>query len=264
MPASHPFNFQANNMRNVHGLFLVGAWLACVGVAQAQALQALTTEVPPMAFVRDGKLQGFCVDIVRKIQHRLGLSFPIAVMPWARAYQKALVEPNTVLVCPKRTAEREKQFQWVGPLLSTHTGIYAKNGTIVKLASLDQARRISSILVVRASYSYQNLAGAGFHNLYEVNDAASMVRMLMADRAPAMMLERQELDEVLNAEGLSAQAFSAIFEMPSPTSNLAFSRDVPSQTVRQWQTAFAAMKKDGSYDKLRDKWFPAISHARRR
>jgi polar amino acid transport system substrate-binding protein len=95
-------------MRKVHGLFLLGAWLAFAGMGEAQTLQLLTTEVPPMAFVRDGKLQGFCVDIVGEIQHRLGLSFPITVMPWARAYHRAQAEPNTVLVCPKRTAEREK------------------------------------------------------------------------------------------------------------------------------------------------------------
>ncbi|WP_295993671.1 ABC transporter substrate-binding protein [Rugamonas sp.] len=250
-------------MRSVDGFFLVGAWLAFLGNADAGELQVLTTEVPPMAFVRDGKLQGFCVDIVEEIQHRLGQSSHIAVMPWARAYHKAQIESNTMLVCPKRTAERETQFQWVGPLLSTHTNIYAKAGAIAKLASLDQAKRLSSILVVRASYSYQNLAGGGFHNLYEVNNAASMVRMLMADRAPAMMLERQELDEVLIDAGIAPQALNSIFEMPSPTSNLAFSSDIAPQIVRQWQAALDAIKKDGSYNKLHDKWFPPQTHGRR-
>lgn len=247
-------------MRHILCIFLVGAWLAATGVAEAQTLQLLTTAVPPMAFVKDGKLQGFCVEIVEQLQRSLGVSASITTMPWARAYQKAQTEPNTMLICPKRSAERERMFQWVGPLLSTHTGIYVKTRALAKLASLDQAKRISNILVVRASYTYQDLAGQGFHNLYEVNDAASMLRMLMADRAPAMMLEGQELDAVLNAAGISPGAVSSIFEMQSPSSNLAFSKDVSPQTVRRWQVALDAMKQDGRYGKVRDKWFPPTAH----
>jgi len=243
-------------MHRMDRILLAGVLFASAGAADAQDLQILTTEVPPLAFVKDGKLQGFCVDVVADIQRRLGLSFTINALPWARAYQRALHEPNTVLVCPKRTAEREHKFHWVGPLLSSQTAIYAKAGSHVKLASLDEAKALSSLLVVRASYSYQDLAGNGFHNLYEVNDTAAMVRMLMADRAPAMMAEGQLLAAVVKELGADPRALSAIYEMPSPSSNLAFSADVPAQTVKQWQAAFDAMKKDGSYAKLYDKWMP--------
>jgi polar amino acid transport system substrate-binding protein len=88
--------------------------------------------------------------------------------------------------------------------------------------------------------------------------------MLMANRAPAMIVERPQLEAVLREVGVDRQAISAIFEMQSPTGNLAFSHDVPAQTVRQWQVAFDAMKGDGSYSKLYDKWFPAIGDGRRR
>lgn len=244
-------------MRGIRLIFLFSALQAAAGMVRAQPLRILTTEVPPMAFVKEGKLQGFCVDIVADIQRRLGVSDDIAVLPWARAYHKAQTEPSTMLVCPKRSAEREKMFQWVGPLLASRTGIYVKAGTHANMATLAEAKGLSSILVARASYSYQDLAAAGFRNLHEVNDGVSMVRMLMADRAPAMMVERQGLDAVLIDAGVPRQALSSIFEMQSPTSNLAFSLDVPQQTVKQWQAAFEAMKSDGTHRKLRDKWFPA-------
>jgi polar amino acid transport system substrate-binding protein len=217
-----------------------------------------------MAFVKDGKLHGFCVEVVQDIQRRLGESSPITVLPWARAYHKAQTEPGIMLVCPKRTAEREDKFRWVGPLLTLQTGIYVKAGTHAKLVSLDDAKGLSKILVVRASYSYQDLTARGFQNLYEVNDGVSMVRMLMANRAAAIMVERELLEAALNDVGVDRQALSAIFEMQSPTSNLAFTHDVPAQTVRRWQAAFDAMKRDGSYSKLYDKWFPAPGHGQRR
>jgi polar amino acid transport system substrate-binding protein len=252
------------SMRYIDRVFLSGVLLDAVCSVDAQPLRILTTEVPPMAFVKDDKLQGFCVDVVQNIQRRLGESITITVLPWARAYHKAQTEPGIMLVCPKRTAEREHKFRWVGPLPSLKTVIYVRAGTHAKLASLDEAKELSNILVVRASYSYQDLTGSGFHNLYEVNDGAGMVRMLMANRAPAMILERQQLEAVLREVGVERQALTAIFEMQSPTSNLAFSRDVPAQTVSQWQMAFDAMRRDGSYGKLYDKWFPAIGGGRRR
>lgn len=251
-------------MRYIGRIFLSGMLLATVCGVAAQPLQILTTEVAPMAFTKDGKLQGFCVEVVGEIQRRLGQSAAITVLPWARAYHMAQTEPNIMLVCPKRTAEREQQFQWVGPLLSSQTGIYVKNGTHVKLASIEDAKGLSNLLVIRASYSYQDLTGSGFRNLYEVNDAASMVRMLMAGRAPAMMLERQQLEAVLPEVGVERQALSLVFEVPSPTSNLAFSRDVPAQVVSQWRAALEAIKRDGSYGKLYDKWFSAAAQGRRR
>lgn len=251
-------------MRYIGRVLLSGTLLAAACGADAQPLRILTTEVPPLAFVKDGKLQGFCVDVVQEIQRRLGQSAIITSLPWARAYAKAQSEPGIVLVCPKRTAEREDMFQWVGPLTSSQTGLYAKAGTQTKLASLDAAKALSSILVVRASYSYQELSANGFQNLYEVNDAISAVRMLMANRAPAMMLERQQMEAMLAEAGIDRQALSAIFEMQSPTSNLAFSRDVPAPTIRQWRAAFDAMKRDGSLGKFYEKWFPAKGLGRHR
>jgi len=251
-------------MRYIDRVVLSGALLAAACGVDAQPLRILTTEVAPMAFVKNGKLQGFCVEVVQDIQRRLGESATITVLPWARAYHKAQTEPRIMLVCPKRTAEREHKFRWVGPLLSLQTGIYVKAGTHAKLASLDEAKRLSGILVVRASYSYQDLTASGFHNLHEVNDVTGMVRMLMANRAPAMILERQQLEAALSEVGVDRQALSAVFEMQSPTSNLAFSHDVSEQTVRQWQAALDAMKRDGSYSKLYDNWFPVTGQGRRR
>jgi polar amino acid transport system substrate-binding protein len=254
-------------MRGIHRIFLLGTMLAVAAGscgAGTGALRILTTDISPLAFIKDGKLQGFCIDIVEHIQRRLGSVDAISLLPWARAYQMALTEENILLVCPKRTAERELKFHWVGPVLTSMTGLYVKTGTHPRLATLDGAREISSILVLRASYSYQDLSARGFHNLYEVNNADGMLRMLMAERAPAMMLERQAMEVALQEAGVERQAVTAIFELPSPTSNLAFSRDVPASTVRQWQAAFDAMKKDGSYARLVDKWFPPAAPMRRR
>ena len=46
-------------------LLLIGS-----NVGVAAELRILTTEVPPLAFTRDGQVTGFCVEVVKAIQQR--------------------------------------------------------------------------------------------------------------------------------------------------------------------------------------------------
>lgn len=238
--------------------------LAETGKPWAAPLHILTTEVPPLAFSIDGKVSGFCVEVVEEIQRRLGIGAPIEMLPWARAYWRAQSEPNTVLVCPKRSAEREALFQWVGPLLSGNTHIYAKAGSRPALRTLADAKKLQQIMVLRDSYSYQHLTALGFKNLSPVNNSAGMLKMLMADRAPAMVLESVQLHALLPESGVEPSEIKAILSVQSPSSNIAFSLDVPQKTVLQWQAEFDAMKRDGSYRKLVNNWFPKLAQGKRR
>ncbi|NRR30629.1 transporter substrate-binding domain-containing protein [Oxalobacteraceae bacterium] len=238
-------------------IYLLALIIMAAGAARSSELRILTTEVPPLAFVKDGKVGGFCVDLVQDIQRRLGNASTIEVFPWARAYLMAQTEPNTLLVCPKRTPEREKLFQWIGPLLISDTNFYAKKGSHLTLRTLAEARKLPNILVLRESYSYTYLNANGFQNLYLVNSPSGMMKMLIADRAPVMVMERIQADAVIRDEHIPPQDVHAVLTLQSLSSNLAFSPDVPAATVKQWKTAFEAMKQDGSYARVHRKWFSA-------
>jgi len=228
----------------------------CVG---AQALHILTTEVPPLAFAQNGQLGGFCVEIVAEIQRRVADDTPMQILPWARAYSLAQTQQHTILVCPKRSPEREPLFKWVGPLLDSDTDFFVKKNSVVRIHSLDEAKRFQTILVARDSYTLGYLQANGFHNLYPVNDPAGMLRMLLADRAPVLALERLQLDAVLAQAGMPLSAVRNIFHIQSLPSDLAFSKDIPEKTRERWQAALDAMKRDGSYARIYEKWFPHLS-----
>ncbi|MHA4869331.1 substrate-binding periplasmic protein [Duganella sp. PWIR1] len=223
--------------------------------SRAEPLRILTTEVPPLAFIKDGKISGFCVEIVDEIQRRLGRDFSIEVLPWARAYRLAQEGRNTVLVCPKRSLEREQLFHWVGPLLTAKTAIYTKAESHLTLHRLEDAKQLSTILVLRESYSHHHLSANGFQNLYPVKDPKSMLHMLTADRAPAMVLESIQLDALLREEAIPKSTVVPILTVQSPSSFLAFSLDVPDTIVKQWQATLDSIKKDGSYSRIHEKWF---------
>ena len=102
--------------------------------ASAQPLIILCENDPPAQF-RDveGNLTGYTVELVREIQKRVGNQDEIKMVPWARGYQAAQLEPNTALFVTMRTAERERLFKWVGPVVVAVTSFYALRGSGIRI-----------------------------------------------------------------------------------------------------------------------------------
>jgi ABC-type amino acid transport substrate-binding protein len=51
------------------------------GTTQAQALQIVGTDVPPLIYQHQGRAQGFCVDLVQALQQRLKENAPSSCCP---------------------------------------------------------------------------------------------------------------------------------------------------------------------------------------
>ncbi len=73
---------------------LAGMLLPSLGSAE---LLQLTEEAPPTSFSRDGKLDGYSVEVVRMLVRRTGHAAHMELLPWTRAYHLAKTEP--VLPC---------------------------------------------------------------------------------------------------------------------------------------------------------------------
>lgn len=244
-------------------MWLLGPVLLAValcGGVRAQALEILTAEIAPMAFSKDGKITGFCVEVVAEIQRRLGDRSPMRLMPWARAYLMAQGGANVVLVCPKRTAEREPQFQWVGPLLVSQTNFYARRGAGIRLGSVNDAKVLSGVMAPRAFYSHSYLQQAGFANLEAVNNSATMLAMLLAGRYPLMALDQEQLPALLERAGVAADAVELVYPIFSIGSYVTFPLSTDPVLVLRWQRTFERMKRDGAYDAIVRRWFGVVAH----
>jgi polar amino acid transport system substrate-binding protein len=220
------------------------------------ALQLLTEEYPPLSFTRDGELRGIAVELVAEIQHRVGSSVPVQVMPWARAYPMALHQPNVGLFSTARTPEREKLFQWVGPLFVGKTSLYALRGSGLRLHSLADAASAGPILVPREDYKEKLLRAAGLQNLLLANNHEQMVRMLLTGRAPLMAASNLTLPALLSQTGSDLQALELVHTFHQSEAYVAFSLGTPEETVRGWQAALDAMKRDGFFGRVVARWLP--------
>ena len=148
----------------------------------AQRLTLLTEELPPLNFTDQGALTGLSVDVVHEIQSRVGNTDPIEVVPWARGYKDIQEMPNTVLFSTTRTEDRERLFQWVGPLARWEYVFYKKRGSSITLDTLDAARDVGSIATYRDDAREQFLKERGFTNLDSSPKPMSCAQKLLEGR----------------------------------------------------------------------------------
>jgi len=231
-----------------------GWLLACAAVAGD--LQIFTEENKPLNFLDGGKVTGFATEVVQAIQARLGTRSEIQLVPWSRGYQAALDEPDTMLYSTMRTEEREKLFKWVGPLTLVLTSFYGAPDGGVKIAGLDDARKVFSIGVPRSYYTEQFLRERGFTNLDVADTPAVMVRKFLAGRNPVFVSSDFTLPSVLAAVSVPDGKVVPLYTFMKDSHYLAFSRKTPDEVVRRWQAALDDLKKDGTFARLFAKWLP--------
>jgi polar amino acid transport system substrate-binding protein len=225
-------------------------------LSSATELQLLSEENPPLNFSENGQPKGLSVDVVQEIQRRLGNRDVIEVQPWARAYRTASTTPNVALFGTARTLAREDFFYWVGPVATAVASLYSKRGSGVRIASLEDAKSVDRILVVRDFYTHQLLQKLGFTNLELVAKPETMVKMTVNGRAPLMFIGNLTLPDLLERSGAKPSDVERVYVVTSIQTYIAFSLGTPRDVVNSWQAALDGMKRDGSYAAIYAKWLP--------
>ncbi|WP_434626763.1 substrate-binding periplasmic protein [Chromobacterium sp. CV08] len=238
---------------------LLPLWLAAASAAACAAappLNILTEDDPPLSFVRDGRPAGLVVEVVREIQRRVGNHDPILVVPWARAYRQAQQEPNTALFNTNRIAERERLFKWVGPVTVTQGSFFVRRDSKLTLDSLDGAKRLGQVLVVRDWYLQLALTAHGFANLKPIATPSQMVSMLMRGRADVIASENTTLPTQLRQLGYRPTDVRPAYTFIHTYGYIAFSPQTSDEVVRAWQRALDGMKRDGGFAAIYRRWLP--------
>lgn len=144
----------------VCALLLSGLAASAGARASSLELNALTNEWPPYNYQEQGQLKGISTDILRAACQEAALRCNLQLMPWARAYNTALTQPNTLVFTAARRPEREALFSWVGPILPRSTWVWARNDA-VKRTQGSKTLADYRFGVVRGEASIPDLQAAG-------------------------------------------------------------------------------------------------------
>lgn len=115
---------------SVHSTLALQLLVLISTCSTAATLALVTEEYPPynMSSTK-GEISGISTDIVRELMKAAAYKYQINIYPWQRAILMARKQADTCVFSMSRTAERESQYKWIGPLLSNDWALFALKAT---------------------------------------------------------------------------------------------------------------------------------------
>lgn len=225
-------------------------------IKETHKLTMLTEEYPPVTFMKDGKVTGFVADIVREIIARQGIPDTIRLTSWDEAYNTALKTPNVALFSTERTDKREKLFQWVGPVGKNSALFYVKKGSVVKIRTLQEARRLAAIATTTDWFTEQYLKKKGFTNLVSSPLPTTNVKQLMDGSVQASIFTDITIPDIVKKAGYTMDDIQPVFLVDKTYFFIAMSLGTPAEVVAKWQAVLDGMKADGTFERIYRSYVP--------
>jgi polar amino acid transport system substrate-binding protein len=94
-------------------------------LAVNKPLQVVTELSPPYQTLVKNEVKGSATQTVKNLLSASNLSATFNMYPWARAYNKAISEPNTLIYSIAKSDERNELFHWLLPVASYKFGLVA-------------------------------------------------------------------------------------------------------------------------------------------
>jgi polar amino acid transport system substrate-binding protein len=236
-------------------LLTLSLTLASAALAQ-QPVRLLANTSPPYA---DAKLpeQGLALELVQHIFSRTDYQPEISIEPWSRAMEGVRVGVFDALATAWYTEERNQDFLFSEPYLSSRLVIVKSSSDHTVYHDLQDlaGRRLG----VRADYAYGIDFGAipGLQ-LVEENHLIQSLLNLINGQVDFVIGDQRTMVLQLNEYLASHRGKIKVIDMPLPSRerHVAAGRNVPNHAdmIKAFNRALAQARKDGSYDAIVSKW----------
>ena len=235
-------------MKSIHLLLLLVLVVLFNASAQANSpfkLKVSTEHWPPNSYMdQNGQVTGLATDKVSKILTMAKIDHQIHLYPWARAYHLAKTEPDWAIFSIMRSADREKDFQWVCPLIKQTPLYFAKLSdrkdiVINTLIDIEQY----TIAVSRNEYGHQFLLQHGYKqgkNFQLTADSDIPVKLLVAGHVDLAIGNRETIINILQQHNQPTSAVKFAYPVSNDDDNplcLAFNLKSPKVIVNKVQKA---------------------------
>jgi polar amino acid transport system substrate-binding protein len=225
-------------------------WLA--PQAWADTLETVT-EDSSYAFVRDGKVSGVSSQIVEAMLKQAGLTdYHMAIYPWARAYDRALREPNVVIYPIMRRPEREGLFNWIGQIdLITPVFYKLREHSEVQVKVLDDAQNYR-VGVLRDDYREKYLQDQGFTRLVVAPSNLENFNRLLNGQVSLVAMPERDARKLCSDAGIPFTTLEQVYALNDLTNSIyvAMSKGTPDDIVERARAAFEQLKASGAIRKM--------------
>jgi len=225
----------------------------------AEEVLIFTEEWPPYNYTEKGKITGVSTDVVRTLLERLDKEYKIELLPSMRSSDMITSRAHSMMFSMFKTPEREPNYKWIGPLTDGSIYFYKKKGSNIKIENFDDMKNSHLWICSRhAGLVHRLLQKQGFKNLDDSStNGRQIYRKLLAGRCDLAISESDlGVRHILKSFGLNIEE---VFEkIPFPIIKadlyLVASKDFSDAEIQQWQSALDAIKSNGIYEKIIDKY----------
>ncbi|WP_431264494.1 substrate-binding periplasmic protein [Roseateles chitinivorans] len=222
-------------------------------------LVAFTENLPPLNHAEHGEARGFSTELLKMVAADAGLPLRVQVLPWQRSVQEAGRRADSVLFSLTRTPERETQYRWVGPISPRRILVYRlSHRADVRPPSLKQLGGLR-MGVTRDSAAARQLIAEGLRPEVELElaiDDATNLRKLLAGRMDLIVMLDWAAAWHLRELKLPYATLTPVLPMDVDKSYwYGLPADSDPALARRLQTALDRIRRDGRYERLRQRYF---------
>mgnify|MGYP000058614472 CR=1 FL=1 len=211
---------------------------------------------PYQIVLPSGELTGYTIEIVNELLALTNTENDIQVMPWARAYNTALTEKNTLIFSMARTPFREHKFKWVGSLIIEKLYLWSLNPNLKNHVSDLDAFAPRSIATARNTNVEQYLKQINYPNIRRVVMEEQNMKMLFTRRVDSLVGSEISLKHRASTLGFDINKMHKVFEIKALEANLsiAFNKQTPDTIVNKFRSAYHQLLQSPRYQEIKDKW----------
>ena len=210
----------------------------------------ITENYKPLNYVDGSDLKGLGPDLLREICANLKIPFEVSVLPWAEGYSATLNTGDAVLFSTILNSARKDLFKWAGPIATLDQIFYSPSPATITLNSLDDARKVGRIGVLKDYAIEQYLVQQGFTNLVYLNDNIEAFDKLLKGEIDLFPSDRMSAEAGLQSLNKTIWAVTPLMTIKTDLVYFAFNRNIPDDVVADFQREIDRSKENGTLKRI--------------
>jgi polar amino acid transport system substrate-binding protein len=216
--------------------------------------QFITENYKPLNYVENDSLTGLAPDVLKEVCNQLNIPFNVKVLPWIEGYDLVQNADNAVLFSTILNTTRKDLFKWAGPIASLNWLFYAASNRQITLSSLDDAKKIGKIGVLKDYAIEQYLVQQGFKNLVYCSDNINALDLLLKGEIDLFPSDKMTAEAALEMINKSIYTITAELTIRTDLVYFAFNKNVPDDVVADFQFGIDRLKANGILKTLTQKY----------
>ncbi|MFD2167255.1 substrate-binding periplasmic protein [Thalassotalea euphylliae] len=202
---------------------------------------------------------GAMVEIVNAMLKSANIHGEVKIYPWARAYQMARTQENTLIFSIMRTPSREDKFQWVGTLYAATVHLMKlKERSDISVQKLEQVKQFN-VGVTRSDISQEYLLSKGFEpdvNLMLNSSYPRLWESLFNGKVDFILANEFMWEERKKTQGDTYRPLEIALRLPDFATDyyLAASNNTSQKVITKLKKALEMLKQSGQYQAILAKW----------